>query len=160
MRDRLRVSLETPTVLGVEMQNGTPMQVGLVPGTGNNYKTLVNKPSINGVTLEGNRTAQDLQIVSEDTTAGWAARLDYIPRRGEIVIYTDRDVVTDEEGQEQTVPGIKIGDGLAYLADLPFQDAAVRSMIARGGVTDEERDRWNAKLNCDIAGETLILTRN
>ena len=54
------------------------------------------------------------------------------------------------------VPGIKIGDGSAYVVDLPFVN-----------VTSEQINFWNNKVNCylepeliaDGDNETLIFTR-
>lgn len=54
------------------------------------------------------------------------------------------------------VPGIKIGDGSAYVVDLPFVN-----------VTSEQINFWNNKVNCylepeiieDGNNETLIFTR-
>ena len=54
------------------------------------------------------------------------------------------------------VPGIKIGDGSAYVVDLPFVN-----------VTSEQINFWNNKVNCYLEpelvvggdDETLIFTR-
>ena len=54
-------------------------------------------------------------IQKYDTTANWAARADYIPKAGEIIIYTDYKIV-----ENVPIPNLKIGDGQSYLADLPF----------------------------------------
>ena len=70
---------------------------GPVSGT-RNYENLNNKPQINGVTLVGNKSTADLGIVNENTEAEWALRPLYVPKRGEIVVYSDTQ-------------RIKIGDG-------------------------------------------------
>ena len=36
-------------------------------GGTNDYKQLINKPQVNGVTLNGNKTAEDLNLLSKDT---------------------------------------------------------------------------------------------
>lgn len=41
----------------------TPVAIGGEPGDPQNYETLYNKPSINGVTLVGDVTTQELGIV-------------------------------------------------------------------------------------------------
>ena len=51
-----------------------------------------------------------------DTTDGWMQRRKYVPFRGEIIVYSDRNVI---DGMDY--PGIKIGDGMAYVVDLPRQ---------------------------------------
>lgn len=160
MGKELEIEIRSPTKLNLSMQSGA--------GT-TNYNRLANRPQINGITLSGNQTVADLRIVSEDTTAGWNDKLDYVPKRGEIVLYTDRDTIIDEQGNTIMVPGIKIGDGNAYLVDLPFQDEATRNKALEElknheantsiHVTEEEKEFWNAKLNYDVAGDELIFTR-
>ena len=41
--------------------------MGIVNATSNNYNDLTNKPSINGVTLVGNKTSEELNIVGDKT---------------------------------------------------------------------------------------------
>lgn len=41
--------------------------MGVVNATSNNYNDLANKPSINGVALVGNKTSEELNIVSDKT---------------------------------------------------------------------------------------------
>jgi len=133
------------------------------------YNALTNKPSINGVTLSGNMSTQDLQIVSENTTAGWNSNPQYLPKAGEICIYTDYMTIQDDMGNDVTYPGIKIGDGNSYLIDMPFVGDDTRYLLLRRlqehendavvHVTQHDRDFWDNKLNYDVNGETLILTR-
>jgi len=133
------------------------------------YNALTNKPSINGVTLSGNMSTQDLQIVSENTTAGWNSNPQYLPKKGEICIYTDYMTIQDDMGNDVTYPGIKIGDGNSYLIDMPFVGDDTRYLLLRRlqehendavvHVTQQDRDFWDNKLNYDVNGETLILTR-
>ena len=135
-----------------------------------NYDSLRNKPSINGVELAGNVTTEDLYIVSENTTAGWNENPMYLPKRGEICIYTDYYRVEDDMGNEIIYPAIKIGDGNAYLIDIPFADEGSRYQIlqelraheanASIHVSQQDRDFWNNKLNYNCDGEELILTRD
>lgn len=133
--------------------------------SGTNYEHLSNKPTINGVIVSGNLTLQDLKIVSENTTEGWNANPGYIPKAGEICIYTDYATVDGV-----TYYGIKIGDGLAYLIDLPFVGDDVRNLVlgklaeheadSVAHITSEERAFWNNKLNYEVSGEELTLNRN
>ena len=100
-----------------------------------------------------------------DTTAAWDSQRDFRPARAEVIIYSDRNVIDG-------VPycGIKIGDGNAYLIDLPFfgddkidevldqikqhvQDTSVH-------VTAREKAFWNSKLNYTTQGEILVFNRN
>ena len=147
--------------------SGTPIPSG---GGTTNYENLRNKPQINGVELVGNKNAVDLSLVSENSTAGWNANPQYLPKPGEICIYTDAVVVTDDLGNTITYPDIKIGDGNTYLIDKPFVTAGVRYTVLNAlwehennhviHITQEEREFWNNKLNTDVSGEELILNRN
>lgn len=103
------------------------------------------------------------------TTADWDASVGYIPDLGVIVVYTDHQT-KDVNGETVYVPGIKIGDGLAYVQDLPFVDdvlsAALAAHIADGTLhtSQEEKLAWNRKLNVDdnseVVNEALIFNRN
>ena len=99
------------------------------------------------------------------TTAHWNTVPTYVPPSGMIVVYSDYSV--DEEGK--IIPGLKIGDGNAYLVDLAFigNDAkeAIEQHIADtvSHITQEEREKWNNKLNYDEptgGSDLLVLTRN
>ena len=133
------------------------------------YNQLANKPQINGVTLSGNLTSGDLQIVSENTTSGWNSNPQYLPKKGEICIYTDYYILQDNMGNDVAYPAVKIGDGNAYLIDAPFLGEAERYIILQRldghinnstiHVTPEEKVFWNNKLNYNVVDEELILTR-
>lgn len=107
-----------------------------------------------------------------DTTERWNANPEFIPKEGEIIVYTDYGRMTDLEGAEHLIPGIKIGDGRAYLIDLPFVGASDRADILKAladhindniaHVTTQERTRWNHKLDdatYTSNGELLVITR-
>ena len=55
-----------------------------------------------------------------DTTANWELHADFIPFRGELVIYTDYSHYTNDKGRRVNVPAIKVGDGHTCIADLSF----------------------------------------
>lgn len=165
--------LETGSMSG-RLSGGGAMSGGLnVPRVvsipDKNYENMINKPQINGVELSGNKSSSALHIVSENTTEGWNRNPGYLPKKGEIVVYTDYIVRQDDLGRDITYPGIKIGDGNAYLIDLPFVNDAMRYevlQILEGHVNNhiihvsqEDRDFWNNKLNYDLDGEELVLTR-
>lgn len=108
--------------------------------------------------------------IRRDTTANWNTHLDFIPLRGEAIVYMDHGQITDSHGNTVSVPGVKIGDGTTYLVDLPFCGEDVRNEIltelrAHTGDTDihvttAEKQFWNNKLNCQINDETLIINRS
>jgi len=160
-------ALSTPTSGTLSATLTTPKTTVIVQG---DYDRLDNKPQINGVELGGNKTSQDLFIVSENTTAGWNSDPLYLPKSGEICIYTDHATVQDDLGNTIVCPGIKVGDGNSYLIDMPFVGTEIRYEILRRLKLHEEntaihlmpgeREFWNNKLNYDVSNEELILNRN
>ena len=112
-----------------------------------------------------------------DTTANWNAASGFVPLKGEIIIYTDYETENVEENGQtvvKTIPNMKIGDGSAYVQDLPFVSQNLRDQlnahIQNGDVhtTPIEKVFWNNKVNIDdseeinaeLVGETLIFTRD
>lgn len=85
-----------------------------------------------------------------------------------IVVYTDYAQETDPEtGETYDIPGIKIGDGNAYLIDKPFVGDDTRDMLVEHinnqviHITAEERQEWNDKLNyVEPDSDLLEFTRN
>lgn len=87
--------------------------------------------------------------LKRDTCLNWSNKSTFIPLSGEIIIYTDYtpDYLLDEQGRYvldsegnkipktndkgeiKYIPGIKIGDGKAYLSDLPFVDEDTRYIL-------------------------------
>ncbi len=106
-----------------------------------------------------------IEAMDVHPTSYWNEHRDYVPDAGEMVIYTDRTVIDGV-----AYPGIKIGDGSAYVVDLPFLGDDVTDQIVDVlnnhvnntdiHVTPEEKAFWNAKLNYETQGETLVFTRN
>ena len=135
----------------LELTSATP----IVAGT-SNYERLKSLPQINGVTLIGNKTSADLHLVSENTSAGWDAERLYVPKAGEICVFSD----TGE---------IKIGDGVVPVVDLPFiaqsdYDAVMDELREHTQnyqihVSLTDRERWDNKLNYEIVEGELIFNR-
>ena len=116
--------------------------------------------------------------LKRDTTANLNAARGFVPMAGEVIIYTDYDSYQKEiNGRLKTVliPGIKIGDGGAYVQDLPFVDEDLRDTLMDHinnmdlHVTLGEKTFWNNKINVDDAyeavhdeliDEMLVLNRN
>ena len=103
------------------------------------------------------------------TTAEWAAKFDYVPPQGMLVVYTDYKTIVDPQtGDVKNFMGLKIGNGNVYLADLAFTDECsdieLREHIQDADVhiQDGERDFWNNKINCEneVDDGLLIITRN
>ena len=120
--------------------------------------TLVsNLPFVDSSTVEG-------KSILVNTTANWRSQATFIPKSGDIVIYTDKTTLPNGT----VVPGIKIGDGLAYGVDLPFVGDDIAYELTQHiadtvvHITAEERTFWNNKINCNdtVIEETLIIHRN
>lgn len=108
---------------------------------------------------------QRMEKIFIDTTQNWDEQKDYIPKAGDIIIYSDKTQII-EDGITKNIPGMKIGDGNAYLIDLPFSDDNIEKTLIEHindnirHITDEERQFWNNKLNVEISNEELQFTRN
>lgn len=111
---------------------------------------------------------ETLSILYGDT-AYWRLHSRYIPKPGEIVIYSDKSS-KEVDGETVYIPGIKVGSGNAYVSDLAFVgDEVADSLLSHIGdnvkhVTAEERSFWNNKLNVDdnfeVVDGVLIFNRN
>ena len=111
--------------------------------------------------------------LKRDTTQHWNEALGFIPLEGELIVYNDYTTVEKKVNGIDTmvtIPGIKIGDGMAYVQDLPFVGDDLRDQIL-DHINNPEihvsvRDRlfWNNKLNVNDAAElvdgALVLNRN
>ena len=113
-----------------------------------------------------------------DTTQNWNAAKNLVPLEGELIIYTDYQEIEKEingENKRIFLPGMKIGDGKAYVQDLPFIDEELRNILMSHienitiHTTASEKLFWNNKINVNDAydmafgrleNETLILNRN
>lgn len=116
--------------------------------------------------------------LKRDTTENWNNAQGFIPRQGEVIIYTDYKKTTRIIGNEEVevdVPGIKIGTGNAYVQDLPFADDELRNTLMVHiedmdlHTTLQEKLFWSNKVNIDdqyeivqdeLEDETLIFNRN
>lgn len=159
MEDKLTITLQNPSTLSVNMLDNQPgfnLQM-TSPSVGTrNYEKLNHLPQINGVTLIGNKTPADLHLVSENTSAGWDEDKLYVPKAGEICVFSDTGK-------------IKIGDGVVPVVDLPYisqsdYDAVMDELHEHTQnyqihVSPEDRERWNNKLNYEIVGGELIFNR-
>ena len=138
-------------------------------------------PSIEGFTNKylyldsfGNLTWRDLPggqsptNIRYDTTIGWDSQPQLVSEISTIYVYTDKFYYIDGEGNTIYVPGIKIGDGNAYLIDKPFITDAIQQAFTEHmndlliHVQPGERERWNNKLNYIEPGDSGLLefTRN
>ena len=77
------------------------------------------------------------EIVSA-TTEEWNSKPTRVSVKDIVYVYTDYKVVNGKN-----VPGLKIGDGVTYLIDLPFISGGCE-------VTQEQIDSWNNKVSITI----------
>lgn len=115
---------------------------------------MVEKPIVKKVRMQMRR----------NVTEYWRINPQFIPLPGEIIVYTDYQIING-----QFVPAIKIGDGKTSVVSLPFimgsdvgEDVlqALNEHITDDSrhITEADRARWNGKLNYRMEGETLIFT--
>lgn len=102
--------------------------------------------------------------LKRDTTRGWDNARGFIPLAGEVIIYSDYTNIEKEIDGETTtvlVPGLKIGDGLTYVQDLPFIDDELRNTVLSHinndniHVTINEKLSWWDKLNVNDHSEVI-----
>ena len=112
-----------------------------------------------------------------DTTANWDNARGFVPMEGELIIYLDYLTEKDSEGNDilqqdkdsegnlvydsegnpvmvpVLIPGIKVGDGKAYVQDLPFIDQDLRTLVGDHianeliHVSLSDRQKWNNKID-------------
>ena len=82
------------------------------------------------------------------STETWNSKPQLISEKGYIYIYSDYR----QNEQEQNIPAMKVGDGSAYLIDLPFVDDLVQKHIIDNviHISQSERECWNDKVRCFI----------
>lgn len=91
-----------------------------------------------------------------NTTAFWNSRKTLISQKGCIYVYSDYYSQSD-----QVIPALKVGDGAAYLIDLPFIDDGLilkmKSHIENQNihVSTEDRTKWDNASTYNVDGENL-----
>lgn len=90
----------------------------------------------------------EIDKVLYDNTASWNSQPQLVSQVGYIYIYSDYK----QDSKGNNIPGIKVGDGNAYLIDLPFSTKLIDEHIADAiiHITQTERDFWNNKVTCYI----------
>ena len=127
---------------------------------GDGTTPVIDLPFIDANSING------INMISK-TTDFWNNNKQYIPSAGEIVIYLNYRFIDEGEENKIGVAGLKIGDGKTYVVDLPFLgdiDQSIYNHVNNTNIHVSEQDRefWNNKLNCEneIFEETLFLNRN
>lgn len=91
------------------------------------------------------------------TTAEWNADRNLVSKPHTMYIYSDYKTMT-KGGITYNIPGAKLGDGNAYVIDLPFiamDDGAIQSHINDPSlhVSASDRTRWDNKVSCFLNPE-------
>lgn len=99
----------------------------------------------------------------------WDADRDIIAEKDVLYIYSDYKTI-QKDGKQLLVPGLKIGDGVSYLIDIPFVNNLnsefedllldhINNKVIH--VSAYDREFWDNKLNLDLElqDENLILNR-
>ena len=99
--------------------------------------------------------------IQSNTKEYWDSNKSLISAKDTIYVYTNYKQTKDGDN----IPGVKIGDGLAYLIDLPFIDVEITEHIANTAihVSQQDRDKWDSKVKCFISednNENLYFTTN
>lgn len=68
-------------------------------------------------------------VVYCNTKEYWSKQTTFVPPKGAIVIYSDYSTV-GEDRNEKDVPNFKVGDGNAFVVDLPFSHDDLRAALA------------------------------
>ena len=79
-----------------------------------------------------------------------------IPPKGQLVIYSDLRSITKSDGTTINSAGIKVGDGITTIEQLPFIDWFHIS-DEDIHVTAKKKTFWDNKITCEVLGETLNL---
>ena len=106
--------------------------------------------------------------IEYDTVAGWNAKPTLTSKLGTVYVYTDYKTILDLQGGVINIPAIKIGDGNAFLIDLPFMGGNEDEFLQHINnnqihITQAEREFWNSKVRPVVtqeSNERLILTIN
>jgi hypothetical protein len=118
----------------------------------------------NNITLTPNAQNKSIEIsaastVISGTTSYWQTHGNVISTKDVLYVYTDWKTNSDNED----IPGIKVGDGLAYIADLPFTDELWASHVVDNliHVSAADRTNWDGKVTCYLDpnnSENIVFT--
>lgn len=98
-----------------------------------------------------------LDSIRVNTTAAWKEQADYAPPAGQLIIYTDGNVVDGVN-----YPKFKVGDGNAYVIDLPFTEGEFEAALtqhinnATTHLSTADREKLENSVVLTLEGENLI----
>lgn len=100
-----------------------------------------------------------LESIQVNTTAYWNEQISYVPPRGQLIVYTDGNVVDDV-----LYPKFKVGDGNAYVVDLPFSEGEYETILQNHLVnqtihlTTADREKLQNSVVLTLDSENLIFS--
>lgn len=109
-----------------------------------------------------------MAVTGAKTTEEWriqSIEQSFVPKKGEILIFTDRQLFID--GTIKVVYGIKIGDGSTIAIDLPYLDESTYNALIEHmqneyiHTTREQQEFWNNKVTAFIVdNNNLTLSKD
>ena len=98
--------------------------------------------------------------LKNDTEAHWNLATNFIPKEGEVIIYSADDT--------HLFSRLKVGDGKTTVINLPFIGKDILDILemhinnAIIHITSLERSSWNHKIDCEdsVVNNTLVLKRS
>ena len=170
--DDVYVSIDEPESIDIGIQENDAVETGIedtylvygnLPRGGDTGDILV-KTAPRDYRAEWMTLRQaGLTHIYYDTTANWNAQASMVSEEGAIYIYSDYTV-----SSAGVIPAVKIGDGSAYLIDLPFTSSDYIDRLydhitnRQIHILPEEREFWNNKVTSamdSVDPENLILTK-
>lgn len=106
--------------------------------------------------------------VYSDTESNWNQQTTLVSEKGAVYIFTNHSYIEDQYGNIWPVPAIKIGDGNAYVVDLPFTSDYILKLLLNHTnnsgihVTLQEKQFWNNKVTAFVDNsdpEKLVLSK-
>lgn len=142
-RQQIGGSIASPKASGSVAQQG-------VSGSADDERNIGGNASIiQRIAGELNLPSGGRKEVVSGTTEEWNSKPQLVSVKDIVYVYTDHSII---DGQR--VPGIKIGDGITFLIDLPFVTGGCE-------VTEEQINFWNEKVSVFIDPndpETIVFT--
>lgn len=150
------INTKADNVVPVTVNAEEPISVEVTPEN-INVEMEVNSSGLVNIALLGSMGGNCSKIFYKTTTE-WNKYPGEMSQPGAIYIYSD---YMEYEGRNMA--GFKIGDGLAYIIDLPFVDKVYSDHVqdAVRHVTQTEREFWNNKVRCYISesnNQELVFT--
>ncbi len=116
---------------------------------------------INSLTTFVNRINQEKLGFRVDTKQNWDSQRNLISEQGVIYFYTNYKARQLENNIIQNIPAMKLGDGKAFLIDLPFMggdtiefEQHIKNKTIH--ITQQERQEWNNKIVCSVTDDNLV----